>query len=139
MQKDKNLVQIVLANAGTVATFRSANPKDEELLLPQFRPYIEPGEITNLPSFHFYMKKSAIKAEEPFSAETLLTPITHDADKFKRFVHASRTNYASLYTSQQNLQKKIEITITEPIKADGKKPATQAKSTKSGSLLRLEQ
>src|SRR5579864_3701523 len=73
-QKDKNLVQIILANTGTVVTFRSANPKDEELLLPQYRPYIEKGEIANLPSFHFYMKTAAITPEEPFSGITV--PVT---------------------------------------------------------------
>jgi len=26
------------------------------MILPQFRPYIEPGEIASLPSYHFYMR-----------------------------------------------------------------------------------
>jgi len=104
-QKDKTLVQIVLANAGTVVTFRSANPKDEELLLPQYRPYIAPGEITNLPSFHFFMKKSAIKPEEPFSGVTVPVAINSDTEKVQRFIHASRKNYATTY------KKKIGITV----------------------------
>jgi uncharacterized protein DUF87/type IV secretory system conjugative DNA transfer VirD4/TraG family protein len=99
-QKDKTLVQIVLANAGTVVTFRSANPKDEELLLPQYRPYIAPGEITNLPSFHFYMKKSAIKPEEPFSGITVPVDINSNTEKVQRFIQASRNNYATTYKNK---------------------------------------
>lgn len=96
-QKDKNLVQIVLANTGTVVTFRSANPQDEELLLPQFRPYVDYGEIANLPSFHFYMKTAAIRPEEPFSGVTLPVVIRKDKDKYERFIASSRELYASVY------------------------------------------
>jgi hypothetical protein len=103
-QQDKNLVQIVLANTGTVVTFRSANPKDEELLLPQYRPYVDMGEITNLPSFHFFIKTAALTPEEPFSGVTIpiINPI--DKEKLKRLVQSSRNNYASEY---QNKLKKV--------------------------------
>src|SRR3989338_2948219 len=67
-QKDRNIVDIILANTGTIVTFRSANPKDEQLLLPQFYPYINPGEIMNLPSFHFYMKMAAMTPEKTYSS-----------------------------------------------------------------------
>ncbi|HZE87114.1 MAG TPA: type IV secretion system DNA-binding domain-containing protein [Methylomirabilota bacterium] len=105
-QKDKNLVQIVLANTGTVVTFRSANPQDEELLLPQFRPYVEYGEITNLPSFHFYMKTAAIHPEEPFSGITVPVTVTFDKDKRDRFIRSSRNLYAIEYIAQQKSVKK---------------------------------
>jgi len=100
-QKDKNLVQIVLANAGTVVTFRTANPQDEDLLLPQYRPYVDYGEIINLPSFHFYMKTAAIKPEEPFSGVTMPVLIREDTEKRKRFIESSQANYATVYTSKQ--------------------------------------
>lgn len=109
-QKDKNLVQIVLANAGTVVTFRSANPQDEDLLLPQYRPYIDYGEITNLPSFHFYMKMAAIKPEEPFSGVTMPVIITEDRGKRERLIQASRDQYAIVY---KPIQKKTELTKKE--------------------------
>lgn len=41
-------------------------------LLPLFSPYIEQGEISNLPAFNFYAKLSAVKAQEPLSAQTVL-------------------------------------------------------------------
>ncbi len=96
-QKDRNLVDIVLANTGTVATFRSANPRDEQLLIPQFSPYVDEGGITNLPSFHFYMKKAAMTPEEPFSGETMPFTVTKVEEKWNRFIDASRKQYAILY------------------------------------------
>lgn len=112
-QKDKNLVQIVLANAGTVVTFRSANPEDEKILLPQFRPYIQEGEITNLPSFHFYMKKAAMKPEEPLSGLTIVTPIQRDRQKLQAFIEASRKNYAHEYDTVLAKQKRVKSSTTK--------------------------
>ncbi len=66
---DKDLLEIILANTGTMITFRTGSPTDETFVLPHFSPFITKGEITNLPSFEFYMKISAIKPTDPFSGE----------------------------------------------------------------------
>lgn len=71
-QKDQQMVSIILANVGTVICFRTGNPQDERLLLPLFSPYIEQGEISNLPAFNFYAKLAALNAQEPLSGQTLL-------------------------------------------------------------------
>lgn len=71
-QKDQQMVSIILANVGTVICFRTGNPQDEQALLPLFSPYIEQGEIANLPTFNFYAKLSAISPQEPLSGQTLL-------------------------------------------------------------------
>ena len=71
-QKDQQMVNIILANVGTVISFRTGNPQDEQVLLPLFSPYIEQGEISNLPTFNFYAKLSAINTQEPLSGQTLL-------------------------------------------------------------------
>ena len=55
-QSDQQMVSIIMANVGTVITFRTGNPQDERVLLPLFSPYIEQGEISNLPAFNFYAK-----------------------------------------------------------------------------------
>jgi hypothetical protein len=107
-QKDNTLVQVVLANTGTIVTFRSANPKDEEMLLPQFRPYVEYGEITNLPSFHFYMKTAAIRPEEPFSGITMPVDLIDSEDKRNTFIASSQYLYASKYTV---IKKEIKASI----------------------------
>ncbi len=112
-QKDKNLVQIVLANTGTVVTFRSANPKDEELLLPQYRPYVEPGEITNLPSFHFFIKTAAIHPEEPFSGITIPLSVDLDKAKQKRFIKSSQSLYAVEYKAKQSQLNGVDIAEDE--------------------------
>lgn len=110
-QKDKNITNVIIANVGTTISFRSANPDDEKLMLPQFYPYIEQGEITNLPSFKFYMKVSAITPQEPFSGETILTEITHDKKIINELIQSSRDNYAIVY------QKPIAI---KPVKTQPK-------------------
>ncbi len=98
-QKDRNLVDIILANTGTIVSFRSANPRDEQLLLPQFSPYVEPNELANLPSFHFYMKKAAIVPEEPFSGITLPIAIEKNVEKLEKLIESSRNLYAKEYIS----------------------------------------
>lgn len=96
-QKDRNIVNVILANVGTVITFRSANPDDEKLMLPQFTPYIVSGEISNLPLYKFYIKISAINPEEPFSAVTVPVEIPRNIKKFEDLIQYSRTHYAKLY------------------------------------------
>lgn len=96
-QKDRNIVNVILANVGTVISFRSANPDDEKIILPQFAPYVEKGEIANLPSFRFYMKVSAISPEEPFSGETIPFDIKTDRKKIEELITLSRGKNAIKY------------------------------------------
>lgn len=96
-QKDRNIVNVILANVGTVISFRSANPDDEKLILPQFLPYIANGEISNLPLFKFYMKVSAVTPDEPFSAVTIPVNVTKNIKKFDELISLSRNSYAKLY------------------------------------------
>ena len=71
-QDDQKMVNIILANVGTVIVFRTGSPKDEELLLPLFEPYIEKGEISNLSAYNFYCRIMSIEAQEPMSGETIV-------------------------------------------------------------------
>lgn len=100
--RDKHLVHTILANAGTIISFKTANPEDEKLLLPQFTPYIEQGEIANLPAFHFYMKISAINPEEPFSGETMLLDNQGTSHNIDLIIQESRKNFASVYEPKQS-------------------------------------
>ncbi len=95
--QDKDLVNITLANVGTIICFRTANPEDERMILPQFIPYIQQGEIASLPSFNFYMKISALNPEEPFSGQTIAVETVVDNEKVDEVVRLSRDNYASKY------------------------------------------
>lgn len=96
-QDDRNVVNVILANTGTVVCFRTASPIDEQLMLSQFSPYVEKGDIVNLPRYKFYMKLSAVEPEEPFSGQTLPITIEPDPDKLNRIVEASRKNFATVY------------------------------------------
>lgn len=120
--EDKSLVQVTLANTGTIICFRTANPEDEKLLLPQFYPYIQQGEIANLPSFHFYMKNNALNPEEPFSGETMSIGININKNKIIEIVKESRNRYAKKYTFTPSEKKKIisqnDNFTTEPITAN---------------------
>ena len=71
-QSDQQTVNIILANVGTIVCFRTGTPQDEQRLLPMFSPYIESGEISNLPAYNYYVRLAAVNAQEPLSGETLL-------------------------------------------------------------------
>lgn len=96
--QDKDLVNVTLANTGSIICFRTANPEDERMILPQFIPYIQQGEIASLPSFNFYMKISALNPEEPFSGQTIAVEPVQDNEKVDEVVRLSRENYASKYS-----------------------------------------
>ncbi|MEX0616731.1 MAG: DUF87 domain-containing protein [Candidatus Woykebacteria bacterium] len=95
--QDKDLVNVTLANTGTIICFRTANPEDERMILPQFIPYIQQGEIASLPSFNFYMKISALNPEEPFSGQTIAVESVQNDEKVDEVVRLSREHYASKY------------------------------------------
>lgn len=116
-QEDRNVVNVILANVGTVICFRTASPVDEDLMLAQFSPYVKTGEIVNLPRYHFYIKMSAVEPEEPFSGQTLPMKIKHDQEKIDKLIESSRKNYAIVY------QKPKASQITPETKDKGKKKA----------------
>lgn len=93
-QKDQQMVSIILANVGTVICFRTGNPQDEQALLPLFSPYIEQGEIANLPAFNFYAKLSAILPQEPLSGQTLLLEREGSEAILEEVVKLSRSLFA---------------------------------------------
>ncbi|MCG3206314.1 MAG: hypothetical protein KCHDKBKB_03049 [Elusimicrobia bacterium] len=101
--EDVSLVNITLANTGTVICFRTANPEDERMILPQFRPYIEQGEIASLPSYHFYMRLGALNPEEPFSGVTDPVQIEYSQNRVNEVVESSRKLYAKFYTPDKQI------------------------------------
>lgn len=105
-QDDQQMVSIILANVGTVICFRSGNPSDEKLVLPLFEPYIEKGEIANLPSYNFYMRVSAQKSQEPLSGETVV--LKDSEQSVDRVIQSSRRHT----TQQRSKLEKTKRTIT---------------------------
>jgi len=92
-QEEQRLVDIILANVGTVVAFRSGSPKDEQLIQPLFYPFVEKGEIASLPAYNFYAKISAIQAQEPMSGETVLLNLDENKEIAQRAKDHSRNLY----------------------------------------------
>ncbi|KKR16688.1 MAG: hypothetical protein UT45_C0004G0019 [Candidatus Daviesbacteria bacterium GW2011_GWA2_39_33] len=109
-QDDRNIVNVILANVTTVVCFRTANYIDEELMLNQFAPYVDKGEISNLPKYNFYIKVSALEPEEPFSGETIYTPLKIDDKKIEKLIEASRKNWAIVY---QKIKEPVNTKMSE--------------------------
>lgn len=93
-QDQQRLVDIILANAGTVVVFRSGSPTDERLVLPLFSPYIEQGEIANLPSFNFYTRIAALHSQEPMSGITVILENNGSEEIADKVIASSRTLYS---------------------------------------------
>jgi hypothetical protein len=115
--EEDSLVNVTLANTGTVICFRSANPEDERLILPQFRPYVEQGEIANLPSYHFYMKLGALNPEEPFSGVTIPVHIEYSQNRINEVIESSRKLYTKQYKAEKPalMKKEARALKSQPI------------------------
>lgn len=94
---DQTIINQILANVTTVVVFRSGNYIDEELMLNQLSPYLQKGDIPNLPRYHFYIKISALESEEPFSGETIYIPVAKDQEHMEDLIAASQKNWAREY------------------------------------------
>jgi len=127
-QSDRNMVNVILANTGTIICFRTASPIDEELMLAQFMPYVKKGDIGNLPRFRFYMKLSAIEPEEPFSGETIPIILDRNPERLQKLIESSRKNWAVVY-------KKTKTKINNnKIKMSKKDLKTKLENEEVGSL-----
>ncbi len=96
-QQDQSLINIILANVAIIICFRTANPADEDLILPQFAPMVKKGDIMNLPWFHFFIKIYAAVAQEPFTGETVPLRAGDDKEKGKRIIQLSSQKYGNIY------------------------------------------
>lgn len=115
-QDEQRLVQIILANVGTVICFRSGSPADEKLVLPLFMPYIEQGEIANLPSFSYYARIAAVQSQEPMSGVTILLDDRNDPSVKELVRQSSRDIYAiTVNKSATHERKKVEVSRNDDL------------------------
>ena len=117
-QDQQRLVDIILANVGTVICFRSGSPADERYVLPLFSPYIEQGEIANLPSYNFYIRISVVHSQEPLSGMTVLLNNEGSVEVANRVVEYSRKTYGKKINEatpddhrNENMNIKVKPTI----------------------------
>ena len=99
-QDEQRLVDIILANVGTVVCFRSGSPADERLVLPLFMPFIEQGEIANLPAYSYYVRIAAVQAQEPMSGVTIVVEERGSEAVARRVVEASRRQYTKIVAAE---------------------------------------
>ena len=102
-QQDKRLTEVILANVGTVISFRTGSTQDEKLLLPLFSPSISVGELSNLEAYNFYARIMAIKPQEPVSGETLLLIDGGSSAVADNVIKESRKQYAIQYKDNKHL------------------------------------
>ena len=69
-QFDQKLIEVILANVGTVVSFRSGSPADTQILGPLFEPFTMPVELINLPAYCFYVRVGALNPVEIVSGIT---------------------------------------------------------------------
>jgi hypothetical protein len=115
-QDQQRLVDVILANVGTVVCFRSGSPADERLVLPLFSPYIIQGEIANLPAYSFYARISAVHSQEPMSGVTLLLEDDCDKNIAKQVVEESRKKYAKTIEEQKQNKTGSQLVVDSDIK-----------------------
>ncbi|MDQ5932534.1 MAG: hypothetical protein QG649_619 [Patescibacteria group bacterium] len=133
-QDDQQMVSIILANVGTVVCFRTGNPNDERLLLPFFSPYIEQGEINNLPAYNFYAKLSAIQPQEPMSGQTLLL----EDEGSERIAELVKEHSKKQYANKQKTKIKPEPNKTTKIQGSRHRSPAQDKTSQETAVLDIE-
>ncbi len=116
-QVEQRLVDIILANVGTVIAFRSGSPADERLILPLFKPFIEENELSNLPSYNFYARISAINAQEPISGRTVILSSESNLEMARRIKILSQEKYGSVVVDNDKGDK--DVTKLAPDKKVG--------------------
>jgi hypothetical protein len=135
-QDQQRLVDIILANVGTVVCFRSGSPSDERLVLPLFSPYIDQGEIANLPAYSYYVRIAAVHSQEPMSGVTVLLSDDGNGEIANKAIQSSRSKYAST-VSDASLPKVKPIVIADspaPVKKNSRRRKSQpSKITKVSS------
>ena len=99
-QDQQRLVDIILANVGTVMCFRSGSPADERFILPLFSPYIDEGGISSLSAYNFYIRISAVDTQEPMSGGTVLLLESGSKTVANKVIDSSRLKYALKATAK---------------------------------------
>ncbi|HPF30829.1 MAG TPA: TrbC/VirB2 family protein [Candidatus Saccharibacteria bacterium] len=142
----RNVIKVIAGLAGLVATgffviggfgyiTSSGNPEDERMVLPLFSPYIEQGEISNLPSFSFYAKLSAVNSQEPLSGITLLLKDNGSKAVKNKVIKHSRKVFAK---KQEETKTKEEKDNTETKNLPNSIKTDPNKTTPPDTMLEIE-
>jgi hypothetical protein len=95
VQLETDLLDTIIGNSGTIISFRTGSPKDENKILPIFSPQVEDGQIGNLPSYHFYIKIHALTPQDAFTGEIDDFIVSGDRTTVEKVINQSREMYAT--------------------------------------------
>ena len=135
-QDQQRLVDIILANVGTIVCFRSGSPADERLALPLFSPFIEQGEIANLPAYSYYVRIAAINAQEPMSGVTVVVEDPGSEEVAGRVIESSRKLYAKEVAEPFNIGQKKARSKTSKDTQPADNASKQSESLRTRSSLK---
>lgn len=134
-QDDEHMVNTILTNAGTIVCFKSNSLADEQQLLHVFNGLVEPGEIANLPTYHFYVKlPGGNNPEDPTSGVTLLPKDAGDPEVAQAVIAASRRNYGVEWRTIEQAQAEVKAAKEAKAAAEAaarKKRAAQRKTAQA--------
>jgi len=100
--KDKKMFNTILDNIGSLFVFRSKSLETEKVLLHQFSPYLDKGDIANIPSYNFYAKISAIETQEPLSGRTIVLDTIKESELSEKVIESSRKIYGRKYVPEED-------------------------------------
>lgn len=89
--EERNFLQIILANVGTVISFRTSSSVDEETVLPILITQVNKHEISNLPSYHFYIKINALEPQDAFTGQVEDFTLLGNQTVKEQIVNSSRS------------------------------------------------
>ncbi|MEI6143978.1 MAG: type IV secretion system DNA-binding domain-containing protein [Candidatus Berkelbacteria bacterium] len=120
--EDRDIIKVILANVATVICFKTANPEDEQFILPIFSPEVSKHEIGNLPLYNFYMKISVGQAQDTFLAQADNFTVKGSEKTAELVINESRKRYATIInqTKQRKEKPKEKATVKKPETAKAK-------------------
>ncbi len=125
---DRDIVKVILANVGTVICFKTANPEDEQFILPIFSPEVLKHEIGNLPLYNFYMKISVGQAQDTFLAQADNFTIKGNEKTAEAVIDQSRKRYATPLESAQEPATESKEQAKPIVKKRAEKPKNALQS-----------
>jgi len=112
--EDTNLLKVILANVGTVVSYRTSNPTDEDFILPLFAPHVKEHQIANLPSFNFYIKINGVSSQDAFTGTTNDFTIPKDEATLQEVINRSRSKYGADAETLKRLEESLNKVAPAP-------------------------
>ncbi|NOX36417.1 MAG: type IV secretion system DNA-binding domain-containing protein [Calditrichaeota bacterium] len=92
--ENERIIQALFGNVGTLITFRVGNEDARRYLAPQFRPYIDAQELSNLPNWHAFVKTRVQgNSVRPFLLHTVLPDRKPNIETARKIRQLSRKKY----------------------------------------------